>query len=322
MAPTGRFIQDSCKYAEQRGHQVQLYNSLSTNLRAAVTFVFIVLTFLSVVFGCTILVFSTNHHLTISWATFIAFCATTLALLVLFGTLPWWHYARPHLPKMTINCYGCRTNVLGTDPQDLFGIGSSGSSPIDTSARTGLIIAWVSLQIVSVADMIFGHKMPSCLPPFRADDEHRVGSGLNVDPGTIRRIGDEGEAHHEPMRSGVIVTEKPSSLAPRDQEKHRSDARTNAKSFHIKSHSYHGGHVDHIAAPKNVSGIHRKPQKDWDELRRHHDKNRVPLHRQGLEFRLPRPELVQPNKHLQVLRGGVQGSSRRGADLVSPKAPQ
>ncbi|WQF76688.1 hypothetical protein CDEST_01702 [Colletotrichum destructivum] len=309
MAPTGRFIQDSCKYAEQRGHQVQLYNSLSTNLRAAVTFVFILLTFLSVVFGCTTLVFSTNHHLTIPWATFIAFGATMLALLVLFGALRWWHYARPRLPKMSINCYGCRTNILSTEPQDFLGIGSGDGSPIDTSTRTGLVIAWVSLQIVSVADMIFGHKMPSRVPPLRADDEQRVGSGLDVNPRAIRRIEDEGEAHHEPTRSGVIVTEEPSNLAPRDQEKHRSNARTNAKPSHIKSHSYHGGHVDHSAAPENVSGIHRKPQKDWDELRRHHDKNHVPLHRQGREFRLSRVDLGQPNKHLQVPRSGVQGSS-------------
>ncbi|TQN69488.1 hypothetical protein CSHISOI_05996 [Colletotrichum shisoi] len=305
MSPTGRSIQDSCKYAEQRGHQVQLCNSLSANLRAAVTFVLILLTFLSVVFGCTILVFSTNHHLTIPWATFIAFGAATLALLVLFNTLRWWHYARPRLPKMPINCYGCRTDVLSSEPQDFLGIGSGDGTPIDTSTRTGLVVAWVSLQIVSVADVIFGHKMPTRLPPFRADDEQRVGSGLHVNPGAIRRIEDKGEAHHEPMRSGVIVTEEPSSLAPRDQEKHRFNSRKNAKASHIKSNSYHGGHVDHGAAPKNVSGVHRKPQKDWDELRRYHDKNHVPLHRQGRELRLSRAELGQPNRHLQVRYSGL-----------------
>ncbi|KAJ0160709.1 hypothetical protein CTA2_7483 [Colletotrichum tanaceti] len=317
MAPTGWFIHDSGKYMEQRGHQVQLYNSLSTSLRAAVTFVFILLTFMGVVFGCTTRFLSTNHHLPIAWATFIAFGATTLALLqlVLFGALRWWHYACPRLPKTPINYYGCRTDVTGVDPQGSFGSGSGDGSPIDTSTRTGLAIAWVSLQIVSVADMIFSHKLPSRLPPFMTNND------------TIHRLGDEGETRHEPMRSGVIVTEEPSgpsTLASRDREKHQSDARTNAKASHIRSHSYRGGQVaNHSAAPKNISGVHRRPQKDWDEHRRYHDKNGVPLHRQRREFRPSRAELGQPNiDRSQVPRGGVQISFGRGGNSVSPKAPQ
>ncbi|EFQ32855.1 uncharacterized protein GLRG_07999 [Colletotrichum graminicola M1.001] len=161
----------------QRDMQAWVYKPLRANPWTITIFISILLVFICVPFGCTLAFLSTQRSLPFAWATLVAFSATVLALLSLLGTLRWWHQARPHLPKLPINQNGCCSDV-----SDFALRGALGSNAADTPAKNRFIITCISYQIVRVADMIFGHRVPPHLIACAPFDELAVDqqNGSNV----------------------------------------------------------------------------------------------------------------------------------------------
>ncbi|KAK2013618.1 hypothetical protein LZ32DRAFT_657948 [Colletotrichum eremochloae] len=155
MASGTRSLDPSLVNIRQRELQTLVYKPLQADPWTIASLIFILLVFIGVTFSCTLAFFSTQRSLPIAWATLVAFSATILALLSLLGTLRWWHYARPLLPKFPVNQNEYCSNAHDVDLRDALE-----NNAADTPAKIRFIITWISYQIVRVADMIFGHGMP------------------------------------------------------------------------------------------------------------------------------------------------------------------
>ncbi|KAK1987767.1 hypothetical protein LZ30DRAFT_579411 [Colletotrichum cereale] len=140
---------------QQRELQTWVYKPLRAGPWTIAILIFTLIVFLGVTFSCTLAFFSTQRSLPVPWATLVAFANTLLALLGLLGTLRWWHNARPRLPKLPIHENGFCAGVSDVDLR-----GTLGDSAADTPAKIGFIVTWISYQIVRVADLIFGYRMP------------------------------------------------------------------------------------------------------------------------------------------------------------------
>ncbi|GJC86176.1 hypothetical protein ColLi_09014 [Colletotrichum liriopes] len=278
MESTSRPLEPSVVLTQRRGQHISVYNSPRINVRAAITFIFILFIIMGATFSCTILVFSTRRGLTVPWATLMAFGTTLLALLGLLGILRWWHYARPRLPRLPINCYGCRLDVSDVDLRDF-----PENSAINTATTVGFTAAWISDQIARVADMIFGHRMPSHLPGHRTLNERGidqvVGYKANAETSSPREGG--GRVHHEPMQTGVVMTEGSSSSAPPGQDSYQSVSQMIISPSPVDSCSKQGTYVNNKGATTTrQSGSDKRARKDWEEQQRHNDRTRVPPSRQ------------------------------------------
>ncbi|KAK1580010.1 uncharacterized protein LY79DRAFT_592446 [Colletotrichum navitas] len=165
----------------QRDIHAWVYKPLRTTRWTITAFIFILLVFIGVPFGCTLAFLSTQRSLPVAWAILVAFSATLLALLSLLWTLRWWHQTRPLLPKFPINQNGCCSDVPDSDLP-----GALESNAADTPAKNRFFTTWISYQIVRVADMVFGHGVPPHLISCTPFDELAVDqqSGSNVYAGT------------------------------------------------------------------------------------------------------------------------------------------
>ncbi|KAK2000810.1 hypothetical protein LX36DRAFT_698666 [Colletotrichum falcatum] len=185
----------------QQELQTWVYKPLRDDAWTATILIFVLLAFLGVTFTCTLAFLSAQQSLPIAWAVLAALGAAVLALLSLLGTLRWWHHARPHLPQPPVNQNGSCSDVSDVNLREALKTNAA-----DTPAKIRFVVTWTSYQIVRVADMIFGRRVPPHPIPYTPLGEPGAGqrSGCDANVGTSRPR-EEGGGEHQDLDAKVVI---------------------------------------------------------------------------------------------------------------------